>query len=277
MRVTHHYEAPRYQAHFRIVLIGAGGNGSAILNSLPYLHQALVAWGHRGLDVTVIDHDIVSPTNCVRQPFGTADIGLNKATVLINRINLFHGLQWQARPVRFTRELNLFTGYINSSQPDLVISCVDTKAARAEMHQAFFNKESGPWRTVRYWLDLGNGSTHGQFVLGQPLNAENRPKSDRLRCATELFPEIMDTSSGEDDQPSCSAAEALERQEPFINQSLAATAMSMITRMLRYGTLDYHGAFYNAASGRVAPMPIDPEMWAKARKRQRRAHAAKAA
>jgi len=27
--------------------------------------------------------------NCVRQPFSISDIGQNKATVLINRINLF--------------------------------------------------------------------------------------------------------------------------------------------------------------------------------------------
>src|SRR5260370_10923600 len=31
-------------------------------------------------------------------PFSISDIGLNKATVLINRINLFWGTQWKALP-----------------------------------------------------------------------------------------------------------------------------------------------------------------------------------
>lgn len=70
--------------------------GSSVLFGLPYLHQAMLAWGGRSLSVTVIDADTVSPTNCVRQPFGVADIGQNKATVLVNRVNLFHGLQWAA-------------------------------------------------------------------------------------------------------------------------------------------------------------------------------------
>ena len=80
---------------------------------------------------------------------------------------------------------------------------------------------------------------------------------------TDLFPSIMDASLGEGPLPSCSAAEALERQEPFINSVLASSALAMLTRLLRYGTLDHHGAFYNAVTGRSVPMPIDPELWEK--------------
>ena len=46
-----------------------------------------------------MDADTVSDTNCVRQPFSWSDIGQNKATVLINRINLF----WGTKLVRRTR------------------------------------------------------------------------------------------------------------------------------------------------------------------------------
>ena len=63
-------------------------------------------------------------------------------------------------------------------------------------------------------------------------------KSDRLRTASELFPEIIDAESGEDPLPSCSAVEALDRQEPFINQTLAASALAMLAQLLRYGGLD---------------------------------------
>ena len=54
----------------RILVVGCGGNGSAIVSGLPYLHQAMLAFGHPGgLQVTLIDPDTVSETNCVRQPF----------------------------------------------------------------------------------------------------------------------------------------------------------------------------------------------------------------
>ena len=138
------------------------------------------------------------------------------------------------------------------------------------MHEAFQSR-SGPWRHVRYWLDIGNNASNGQFVLGQPLNDFNRQSRTRLRTVTELFPSIMDVSLGEGPLPSCSAAEALERQEPFLNSVLAASALAMLTRLLRYGSLDHHGAFYNAESGRTTPILIDPEAWDKQARRRRAA------
>ena len=83
----------------RILVVGAGGTGSAIVMGLPYLHQAMRAWGHPyGLEVTLMDGDTVSETNCVRQPFSWSDVGQNKSTVLINRINLFWRTKWHAQP-----------------------------------------------------------------------------------------------------------------------------------------------------------------------------------
>jgi len=66
----------------RILVVGAGGSGSAIFLALPYLNQAMRVWGYReNLEVTLMDGDTVSETNCIRQPFSFADVGLNKATV----------------------------------------------------------------------------------------------------------------------------------------------------------------------------------------------------
>jgi hypothetical protein len=47
----------------------------------------MLAWGDpHGLDVTLVDGDRISRTNCVRQPFRESEIGLHKATVLATRI-----------------------------------------------------------------------------------------------------------------------------------------------------------------------------------------------
>jgi PRTRC genetic system ThiF family protein len=245
----------------RILVVGAGGTGSAIVMGLPYLHQAIRAWGHPyGLEVTLMDGDLVSETNCVRQPFSWSDVGQNKATVLINRINLFWGAKWNAQPVCFD-EATLRSN--DDHSPDFLIGCVDTRAARSVIERSVMKRSS----YVSYWLDLGNNASSGQFVLGQPLNGRNRQKAERLRCISELYSEIADAAVGEDPLPSCSAIEALERQEPFINQTLAASALAMLARLFRYGRLIHHGGFFNAGTGQMTALPVDPDLWRRIRKR----------
>ena len=226
----------------RILVVGCGGNGSAIISGLPYLHQALLAFGHPGgLHVTLIDPDAVSETNCVRQPFCRTEIGFPKAIVLAHRINVFWGLDWEGMQAQIQH-------IARSAEVDLVIGCVDTHKARRAIDK--WTRKA----RVMYWLDLGNGATSGQFVLGQPNNQANRKKNHRLPTVGELYPEIL-SACGED-QPSCSAAEALNRQEPFINQDLAFQALGMLTRLLRHGSLSYQGGFCNLATGQLVPLPI---------------------
>ena len=243
----------------RIAVVGCGGTGSAILGGLPYLHQALLARGHRyGLAVTAYDGDRISETNCVRQPFSAAEIGLFKSVVLINRLNLFWGFEWKAEPEHVTK------GYEISNQFDLVIGCVDSRAARSAIYQALTNS----WCVVPYYLDLGNSSETGQFILGQPLNRVNKHRAARLRTAVELFPEVVDSSLDDDSEPSCSAAEALQRQHEFINQTLANHALALLSRLLRGESLLHHGGFVNLASGSVVPLRADPKVWKRIKSRQ---------
>ncbi|MBN9617186.1 MAG: hypothetical protein BGO25_03025 [Acidobacteriales bacterium 59-55] len=85
----------------------------------------------------------------------------------------------------------------------------------------------------------------------------------------ELYPEIASPWAGEDPLPSCSALEALQRQEPYTNQVLAASALAMLARLFRYGTIGHHGAFYNAETGRMHVMPVDPELRRRTQRRSR--------
>jgi PRTRC genetic system ThiF family protein len=248
----------------RVLIVGAGGTGSSIAMNLPYLDQAMRVWGHAtGLDVAMMDADTVSATNCVRQPFSASDIGQNKATVLINRINTFWGTKWRAIPHRF--HARSFESH-RDEIPDILIGCVDSREARKAIEKSFSHVLTG----TCYWLDLGNNAASGQYVLGQPLNSRNRRKAERLRTVSELYPEITDADAGEDPLPSCSAVEALDRQEPFINQTLALNALAMLGQLFRYGKLSYHGAFFNARSGQTSALPVDPTLWSKTRKRSRK-------
>jgi len=229
----------------RILVVGCGGNGSAIVSGLPYLHQAMLAFGHPGgLQVTLIDPDTVSETNCVRQPFCRTEIGFPKAIVPAHRINLFWGLNWQGMQAQIQQ-------VAKSADVDVVVGCVDTRRARRAIDKWALHSR------VLYWLDLGNNASSGQFILGQPHNSANKRRGKcRLPTVIELFPKIAAPGKKDDDQPSCSAAEALTRQEPFINQTLAYQALAMLTQLLRHGSVSYQGGFCNLATGQVAPLPI---------------------
>jgi len=239
-------------------LVGAGGNGSQMLTGLARLHRAMLALGHpEGLHVRVIDPDTVSEANIGRQMFSPSDVGLPKATVLVHRINMFFGLNWAAH--RAT--------YQNVGHPgDIVIGCVDTAAARRSIATAVKGRWDG------YWLDLGNEESTGQVVLGRWVKRLDKKDEDlrdsaaRLPLVTELFPALLDKGRAESDAPTCSLAEALGRQDLFINQTVATLALNLLWRLFRTGTLDHHGYFVNLAQGRILPMPVDPAAWDRLRR-----------
>jgi PRTRC genetic system ThiF family protein len=260
---THRIHPELLERQVRVLVVGCGGTGSAIVAGLPYLHSSLMARGHPGgLHVTVMDGDTISPTNCIRQPFTRSEIGLNKAIVLVNRINLFWGLKWDAIPAHLSTGTFISRSYSGDDlRAHIVVGCVDARAARAVIRDAVSN-----WSTVSYWLDLGNNADSGQFILGEPLNQRNRRSKLRLRTAGELFPEIVDPTLDDDGQPSCSAAAALERQEPFINSTLAQHALALLARLFRYGEISYHGGFINLPTGTNSVLTIDRQCWERIRR-----------
>ena len=108
------------------------------------------------------------------------------------------------------------------------------------------------------WIDCGNGASTGQVVLGYRDFRQVYAPS-----AADLFPEIVDvTADATDDQPSCSVADALAKQDLMTNRKVADEACSLLWQMLRYGELEYHGAFIDARRGRCTPVPVDPAYWA---------------
>jgi PRTRC genetic system ThiF family protein len=248
-RIEHVIPGYLLERRVRVTVAGCGGTGSAIAAGLPYLHQAMVALGHpQGLDVTFVDGDRISRTNCVRQPFSVSEIGLYKATVLATRINLFWGLGWKGVP-HFLDE-----GWREDT--DILIGCVDSRKARSQIMR------SGAYWNCQYSLDIGNNADSGQFVLGQPDNRNARDKRLRLPTVADLFPEIVNPKMDKKDRlPSCSAIEALQRQEPFVNQTLAYQALAMLARLFRYGRLSYHGGFMNLRSGKCSSLAVDPAVW----------------
>lgn len=243
-----------YRRTLNIALIGAGGTGSHMLTGLARMAVALHSLQLEDVHVTVYDPDTVSTANVGRQLFSSADVGLPKAAVLVNRINAYFALSWDAVHAEYHRDVAANT------RDHIVISCVDSRRARKEIYAAI-QEQPRP----RYWLDLGNSNHSGQAVLGNSDYASSRPferkKYTLLPTVADLFPEILDDHLPEDDAPSCSLAEALHKQDLMVNQVVATHALELLWQLLRHGEIQNHGFFFNARAFSMQAIPVDNRVW----------------
>jgi len=233
-----------------INLVGCGGTGSHVLSCLARMNTTLRALNYPGIHVRAYDNDIVTETNMGRQLFSGSDIGRNKAEVLITRVNRFFGFAWESVPDLYI-----------SDRANIIVSCVDNLQTRQRIAGHIGQKETEheEFMQMLYWLDFGNLQKTGQVVLGS-FNNIPQPNSQRymtvskLPCFTELFnvDEINEDESG----PSCSMAEAIGKQDLFINSTLAELGCDLLWKMFRDFTLDYSGLYLNLQTMNVNPIPV---------------------
>jgi len=242
-------------------LIGAGGTGGQVLTALARMNQALVALNHPGLFVRVFDDDTINRANLARQLFTTAELGLPKAVALINRINRFFGTNWKAVTERYDRT------YRNSGEngwATITVGCVDTVHARQDIahtlktiHKRLINYRSQPL----YYMDFGNSRETGQVILStigkikQPESKQYRT-IEQLPMVTDEFGELLLASETTDNTPSCSLAEALTKQDLFINSALATLGASLLWQLFREGMLFNRGFFLNLRDFKTQPLKV---------------------
>lgn len=243
-------------------LIGAGGTGSHLLTALARLNHALTALDHPGLFVQVFDDDTVSEANLGRQLFAEAELGQYKAVSLINRINRFFGTNWRAVPQRFTAERS--SDLPDHGKANIYISCVDSAEARFEIAKFLRPlKTQGRYERNRglYWLDFGNSRYTGQVVLST-IGEIKQPKSEKyapvavMPFVTETYRELLEQKDEGDNLPSCSLAEALTKQDLYINGSLADMGASLLWQLFREGILFNRGFFLNLKEFRTQPLKV---------------------
>ena len=73
---------------------------------------------------------------------------------------------------------------------------------------------------------------------------------------TDEFGALLKQSEQQDDTPSCSLAEALEKQDLYINSSLAQMGSSLLWGLFRNGLTEYRGFFLNLKDFRSQPIPV---------------------
>ncbi|MBP7398212.1 MAG: hypothetical protein KA954_01410 [Chitinophagales bacterium] len=110
-----------------------------------------------------------------------------------------------------------------------------------------------------YWLDIGNLQKTGQCVLGT-LHPSYPPANDKtakrtLKNVVQKFPQLKRIKE-EIQGPSCSLAEALEKQDLFINSTIAQFGCNLIWKLIREGSIRYHGCYVNLETLTVNPIKI---------------------
>jgi PRTRC genetic system ThiF family protein len=175
---------------------------------------------------------------CATQP---AEVGRNKAISLITRINLSVGCAWRAFPLRCTYE------HLQEIRPDIMITCTDTRASRQNL---------GQWAAqlrTPYWIDTGNSVHTGQVILSEP-----GAYGPHLPSPIETHGAHLKGKA--EDGPSCSALEALSRQDLMINREVALQATRLVWRLMADGSTESRGCYVDTRSGQVMPLPIEASM-----------------
>ncbi|WP_367866979.1 PRTRC system ThiF family protein [Pedobacter sp. WC2423] len=244
-------------------LIGCGGTGSRVLTALAEISHSLIELGHPGLHVNLYDDKVVTTANLGRQRFARSELGLKKCVARINNINGFFGTNWKACPYQYNKE-NL-SGFKNKGTANIFISCVDTVQARfdiAEILKKFemtnFNERYRPY----YWMDYGNSKDTGQLLLST-IGEIVQPKSKKYQTVgllpfiTDEFKTLLVQSEAEDNTPSCSLREALQKQDLFINPTLAQFGGEILWQLIRNKWIANRGIFLNLHDLKVNPIKIN--------------------
>ncbi len=246
----------------RVNVIGAGGTGSKLMTALMEINHSLLELEHPGLDVHLWDDDIITASNIGRQRFAESERNLYKSQAIINRLNRWAGTNWKAETRKFEHTVD---GKIpNNARASIYISCTDTVASRIEMNKIMqkLNEDYGYHRDkARYWLDLGNTKFSGQGILST-IGKIDQPTSKKFKTFENLpsiieeYGTAMQTSEEQDDTPSCSLAESLEKQDLFINSTIAHLGASLLWNLLKDGMTENRGFFLNLQNFRSQPINV---------------------
>jgi PRTRC genetic system ThiF family protein len=232
----------------RIVIIGAGGNGSHVISDVARLVSTL-DWEIKP-EIILVDGDTVEEKNLIRQHFSRQDIGKNKAEVLASRYGNAFNVSISYIPEYLTESnvnkiLQPLSDGIAYGHGQLIITCTDNLKSR----KLIDGRLKG-----HYWLDLGNEEFGGQVTFSHVPNSWSWgrvvwPPEGGLPLPTvfELFPEYNERLKAEKPVTERSCAEIAEAspvQAGFVNVMAAAIAKNYVHALLTGREIKTYQVFF---------------------------------
>ncbi len=216
----------------KIVQLGAGGTGGHIA---PHLYRLLYALG-RPARYIICDGDKVEEKNLLRQNFSPADLGENKARVLVECYSTVFGLKAEYVPA-FIEKLETLMELIRPNEWELddnfhkktkemviLLGAVDNNKSRQLCHQAFYQS-----RDLVY-IDSGNGEFSGQVVCGVRRNGHTF-----FKPIGGVQPEMLKDTDKFPSELSCAEASISDPQSMAANITAATAVVDMVYNILAHG------------------------------------------
>ncbi|GAP99731.1 ThiF family adenylyltransferase [Leptolyngbya sp. NIES-2104] len=247
------------------VLVGCGGNGSYMAETIARFCRLLIQQGKRA-QALFFDPQTVEVKNIPRQRFSDAEIGLNKAQSLAARYSLLWGVDICAYPKVFQPDL-LHSHY---NWLTLIIGCVDDGPARNAIAQSL-EQNSPAQLPKRWWLDLGNHRESGQVLLGSAPTSKHFSWAFQTpsHCLTLpspalVHPEILLPRPDQlvNAPMSCAEIAMLNAQSQTVNGMCAAIASDYLNRLL-FGQLKKWATYFDLEAGTTQTRYTSPQAIAK--------------
>lgn len=277
-----HYFHPYLQQPLHPItvnVIGAGGTGSVVMKELARINASLLALDHKGIYVRCFDPDIVTYANLGRQLYSESDVNMSKATCIVSRINNFFGFNWQAYPISWPSDPSTWIAEFEEKEniaANITLTCVDSTVSRFLIHE--FLKEVVPeikniMYKPLYQIDFGNDKNMGQVILSTAQKI-NQPRTEihetvhslpgfieRYNITRKLLKKDMTSLhsqgiNGQLSSGSCSLAEALYKQDLFINTTVANYGCHLLWKMFRSIYTTSHGVCVNLDPVDISEIPI---------------------
>lgn len=251
-----------------VAVIGCGGTGSHIAQSLARLAAHCRDAGLPPLQIALVDGDRVEQKNVGRQLFSAADVGKNKAQVLAARLSTVFGLEVVAFPEMLNGQ------HIVAHTFGILVGAVDNPRARREIGREL-ERPNGRWKL---WIDCGNHEHSGQVVVGTTLDAKGLKGSlalggicTALPTAPLIYPALVEEVEQIVTPLDCARAMEQNAQSLMVNQAMAAVAAQYLyqivieRRLTTYRTtIDLKSLTMSSKSITAANLAADLDMQSRA-------------
>lgn len=241
-----------------VALVGCGGTGSHIAQSLARIAAHVQASGLPSLKLCFIDGDTVEAKNVGRQLFSPAEIGRNKAQTLAARFSAALGQSITAIPEMATEQLLMSSIGGGTARLGILVGAVDSAEGRKVLANVLGNG-TGPWSI---WLDCGNHESSGQVCVGS-TTSETRLRSafslpglcGALPAPSVQFPELL-TVAKKVARDDCAALQEDNVQSLMVNQMMAAIAGEYLYNLIVRRRLTTFSTTVDLASLSMRTSPI---------------------